>query len=355
MGIKQDHSGLPRDVAAGRTRDDRPRYVTALAKAWYEEWLKDGDKPHAVPGTRFRASDAGSCTRALAYKQAKEPFTNPPTIADAWSMGLGSLIHEELEAPLKRAFPSAEVEVKVDCRPMVDLSASIDVVVRIPRADLEAAAAGVGDLSLDAHDMLALMDDDEDAFIELVELKTVGGYGYKMSIGAVRKSTPAEGPKLSAVLQVSLAGAAIGAHRVVTGSLGRETISKNVAKTFGLDDIDRFAAEWTFTRDEFMPLALGEAARLNWLSGYIDGLVEKAKEHSIKVDGFEMETPVALKVASKRVPRLIEVKPAKVVRITDPEKGAWQQDGLDGIILDAGDTWHCGYCWHRDLCLQDGA
>lgn len=155
------------------------------------------------------------------------------------------------------------------------------------------------------------------------ELKTVGGYGFKAAVGKIRKSTPAEGPKLEHVLQAGLNARALGADQAVVGYLAKECISVNVGA--GMEALDRFAAEWTFTRDEFDPLVDAEIARLQ-------GILDLVDEGSLPARKF----PAGL------IPARAE--------IVDPIKGRWEEKDAAGGLVDTGTFWACGYCDYRTTC-----
>lgn len=301
----RDLSALPSATraASGHPPDAVARFMPKLAEAWHAKYLADGNasREFAVEGTRFRASWAGSCTRRLAYDMLGYKPTNPTTIADSWRFGIGSLVHEEVQKVMLDAFPGASVEVTVDLRDVdLDGSAHVDIVITqdIPR------------------------------WVTVIELKTISGYGMKMAIGA--RGT-AEGPRTNAILQGALTAYALDADELVIGYLSLENLSPRELTKLGphKTEVDRFAAEWTFTRDEYQPLAQAEIERVNAVMATVDaGLL-----------------PL----------RMIPDLPAGA-QVTDPAKGMWQVRDAAGAVLDAGNTWVCpSYCGHRDRCIADGA
>jgi len=68
-------------------------------------------KAHAVEGSRFRFSMAGTCSRLLQYYVNGEPVTNPPDAADAWRMGLGTMVH----VAIQEYFEASMVNGIFDC------------------------------------------------------------------------------------------------------------------------------------------------------------------------------------------------------------------------------------------------
>lgn len=317
-----------------------------LAEAWYDDYLAGGNdkRAFAVEGTRFRASWAAGCARALGYKIARNDAerladmlslqgedadkdaladaaltaaalqpTNPPGLADAWRMGLGQLVHERFQAVFEKAYPDAECEISVDLRPDIDGSASIDIVLREPHPD-------------------ALNDDDRQGvptgtFTTVIELKTINGFGFKVSTTNF-KGAP-EGPRFGAKVQAALSAKAIGADRMIVGYLSMECLSPDLAKGLGVGEAGRFLAAWSYAPDEFLPWAEAEHRRVAKVIEFVD----------------RNELPPRA-ISDGEVP--------KAARITDPSKGMWTVADSDGKVLSAGKTWWCGYCWDQDRCIRDG-
>ena len=123
------------------------------------------------------------------------------------------------------------------------------------------------------------------------------------------------------------------ADEVIVGYLAKECISANVARRFGItDDVGRFAAEWTLTREQYEPLADLEAERV---AGILD----------LVADG---------KLAARKSP---EMPPG--AEVTDPETGAYEVhlhtvEG-DDVVTDTGSTWECDYCAFQTLCATTEA
>lgn len=307
VAIKRDLSDLP--PAGGHTPDPTPRFVGVLVDEWAAE--RDGDKATAL-GTPFRHSDAGKCARAISYTAAGIPRSDPMDLPGVWNTSLGTLIHEQWQAALLRRWPDAEVEVT--CATVgADGSGHIDAVIR--------TVTGKGDVA-EVH---------KTPHAIAIELKTIGGFGFKGAVGAARKGTPAEGPKAAHLLQAAINGRAVDADEVIVGYLAKECVSANVARRFGItDDVGRFAAEWTFTREQYEPLADAEAARVAGILALVaDGRLAARKSP---------EMPVGAEV-------------------TDPTTGAYEvrlrtEDG-ETVVTDTGSTWECApYCNFHTLCAQ---
>lgn len=293
----KDHSDMPRGHhREGLVPDAEPRFVQVLVEKWAAE--ADDDKPTAL-GTPFRHSDAGKCARKIAYTAAGIPKSDPMDLSGWWNTGLGTRIHELWQEALLARYPDAEIEPKV-AMVGADGSGHLDAVIRW-------------------HDK------DSYSMVTAVELKTIGGYGYKAATGTARKGTPAEGPKSEHILQAAINGLAVDADEVVISYLSKEAISINVAKGYGVSELERFCCEWTFTRDQYEPLAREEAARV----AAILARVERGELAPRRVPG--------------EMPKGAEVK--------NPATGAWTLES-DGSTVDTGSTWQCGYCSHQTLCIQ---
>ena len=313
VAIKRDLSDLPQ--ANGLTPDPSPRFVGVLVEEWAAD--RDDDKPTAH-GTPFRHSDAGKCARAISYTAAGIPRSDPMDITGVWNTRLGTLVHDLWQEALQRRWPDAEVEVTCS---MVgaDGSGHIDAVIRY--VDFE----GIPEGQPVPPDVIGAR-----SRTIAYELKTVGGFAFKGAVGAARKGTPAEGPKAAHLLQAAINGRAVDADEVIVGYLAKECISARVAKSYGLDEVGRFAAEWTFTREQYEPLADLEAER-------IDGIL------ALGADGL---------LAARKSP---EMPPG--AEVTDPTTGAYEvrlrtEDG-ETVVTDTGSTWECApYCGFHTLCAQ---
>lgn len=302
----KDLSHLPkRPPREGLIPDEQPRFVQVLAEQWAGE--ADDNKPTAL-GTPFRHSDAGKCARAISFTAAGIPASDLMDLTGVWNTTLGSLIHLKWQEALLDRYPEADIEVT--CRTDgTDGSGHIDAVVKVPQdGDIE---------QIGPYHTIA------------IELKTIGGYGYKAAVGAARKGTPAEGPKTEHIMQAALNGMAVDADEVIIAYLSKETISVNVAERFGISELERFCCEWTFTRQQFEPIAIDEAKR-------VDQILKMVKSG---------------KLAPRHTPEM-----PKGARIIDPTTGAWTlEDEREGTTYDTGSYWGCGYCKYRTVCADTGS
>ena len=290
MAIKADLSHLPTPAKAngsGRAPDPQPRFVQILAEQWAER--DGGPKPRAFEDTRFRHSDAGKCARAIAYAALDIPASDPMDLSGTWATGLGTIVHEVWQHHLRIRYPEADIEPKVRTE---HGSGHIDAVIRQHSGTIA------------------------------VELKTVGGFAYKMAIG--ERSAP-KGPKHDHIVQAALNGLAVDADEVVIAYLSKEAVSVQAAARKGIGELDRFCAEWTIPREQYEPIAEAELSRVGGILRLLDGGQLAAR----KIPDPELPTGAV---------------------ITDPSTGQWRQFGAEGEILDAGSYYLCGYCRHQTVC-----
>lgn len=303
MALKQDLSHLPtpaKTTGEGLAPDATPRFAHLLVEQWREDEQRKGDLARAHTDTRFRHSDAGGCARAIAYAALDIEASNPMDLSGYWNTGLGSRVHDMWQSVISIRFPDAAIEQKVRTVG-ADGSGHIDAVVRMPLSDGSKVVA--------------------------VELKTVGGFAYKMAVG---ERGAAQGPKAEHMLQAALNAAAVDADEAVIVYLAKEALSVNVAKRKGFDEIGRFAAEWTLTRKQYLPLAQEEAERVAGILALVD-------------DG----TLPLRRFPSAELPKGHE--------IVDPSVGRYEVRGAEGDVLDTGTWWACGYCKFQTLCQEVGA
>lgn len=324
MAIKTDRTNLPpADLPGTRAPDRDPWLISALLRAWKaerdaEEAEQTHDRPPEAP---YFASDAGTpCTRALYYSLSgveREPMDLPTE----WKLNLGRGVHKTLEnLPLPAGwFP----EVRFDLGP-----------IGIPgrgRADLvlydhiDDAPVTLGDrgweLSPDTGDSAGAH--------TVVDYMTQNGFGYK--IAAIPFKGGPEGPKLGKIIQVALAVVRFNAEQGIVAHFAMENIGPDF-KSIPPDDLLRCAAQWTITREECDEFVDAERARVQ--------RVLAARE---------------AKVLPVRTLRLPNVPPN--AQVVDPERGAWEvrRRVKDEVrVVQAGTSWACGYCAHKEKCIIDG-
>lgn len=304
MAIKTDRSDLPEaEPDKGELPDTQPRFIQLLVEKLAARDAEGGDKATAF-GTRLRHSDAGACARRLGYKAAGFEVTDPFDLPATWVTSMGTMLHERWQEALQEAYPEAEVEAKLRIDGL-DASGHADAIVyTFPVRD-----DGIKDY--------------EHPHRILYELKTTGGYAYKLMIG---ERGVAQGPKHEHKLQAALNGLAVDADEIIIGYLSNEAVSKNLAARAGLTELGRFAAEWSYTREEYEPWARSEVRRMTAILAVVDG---------------------------GKLPKRIFPTPElpKGHEITDPAKGAWQVEDREHKVVDVGLWWACGYCPYQSLCV----
>lgn len=305
-------------AASGWSPDKAPRWAHLLAEKWRAD--SEAERATHVPsGALFKASDAGKCSRALAYQAVKvcslvaaalvrsaghpgEPpvldETDPMDLTGHWNTTIGRWIHDQWQQAME-SDPDVHAlfEVKsyfLDGRGVVRVDALIELEKPSPQ-------------------------DPTQPYTIVYEGKSINGYGFKSAIGKVRRGTPAEGPRRGAVLQAAIGGLCAGADEIVVGNWAKETLSGSTYTE--VDTLARFVAEWTIPREQFEPAARAEIER-------VEGILDL------------LETGL---LASRKIPGV----PGEIV---DPSNGRWEKRDPAGRILDTGTTWECQYCNYRRLC-----
>lgn len=300
MALKRDLSHLPVAQASAALNwppDRTVRFMSVLA----EKWQAEDRKVAKAADTRFRHSDGGGCARAIAYAALELPWSNPVDISGIHVMERGRILHELLQEALRERY---------------GMGAEIDCI--IDGFDGSGHADGLVDTTQETDppsDMLK-------GWRIVAEYKTVGGYAYKLAVG--ERSEP-RGPRWMYVVQGALNAKALHADELVIGLLSVEAISQQVADRKHYTDVQRFAAEWTLTRDEYMPIADAEIERV---SNILAGL-DRGELPSRTIPDPEM--------------------PRRHV-ITDPRKGVWVEFNDKGEVIDSKTTWQCAYCRWQDTC-----
>ena len=257
-----------------------------------------GPKAQAAD-TMARYSDAGKCARMISLKAIGVEATDPFDTPSSWVTWLGTLIHEKYQDALQRKFPGARIEVKSQIGDMT---------------------SGHCDGDIDGPVITAVVEEWNGGRV-LLELKTKGSFPFDSAVGVDRarfKRKDVAGPKLSDVIQGALNAKACEADTLVIMYMGLEAHSRNLTASLGLGELDRFMAEWHYSKEEWMPLADEELSRL--LHGVNDPLCEGflGARQAVSDDGD--------------------------IANLDPEasKGAGLRD------------WQCGYCSHLQLCRALG-
>lgn len=301
----RDLSDLPRAKGSQRTTASgiQADTVTNPLAAELEDIILEvgyagDDKPHAVEGTRWRASMAGSCMRQNAYYITGTPRSERMEAGDYYRMQLGTDMHARIETILAARMPHLEFEGKVD----------------------------LNQIGIDGSGHFDMWDPQTNT---LYEIKTINGFGFK-KLAAWSNAT---GPRESHVLQAGLYGRALGAKQVCVVYLNQEVISPTEQAKNNLEPIEAWVTTFTIPMADIDGKVDAEIARLKFVLDTLDdpdaGLAE--------VPRYEPEMPPG-------------------ARITDPKPNSgnapWQLV-VDGAITQAGNTWRCNYCAWQTRCKND--
>lgn len=347
MALRADNSDLPR-ATEGNPPDPMPRFGMLLAQAWAAQ---DAERAHGTKSRTdvpmyVRLGWAGKCARDIGYRLLEVEKSNPPDIAAIWRMGLGTMVHDKLQEIMPAAYPGAEIEKVV--------GSEHDEIMGLP-------TSGRSDV------YLVTTDDDvtgsEPGKRILIEVKTINGFGFKSTIGA-RGS--AEGARSGAIFQAAVNARAHGADEVVIVEISLECLSDReleslVKKQGGTKDpIRKFVAEWSYTMAELDELVDRELKRLEKIvamSAAVQAEYDDYKKAFEPVDSSDEPTPLDEWLSTHTAglpPRSIPLEMPAKGRVVDPgNKGRWQVV-VDGNVMDAGETWWCGYCDFKDRCIADG-
>jgi hypothetical protein len=316
--LSKDLSHLPKaqpGTGAAWAPDKEIRFGQLVIERFHRQ--ANDNLPTAVAGARFRHSNAGACSRKLAYIALGIPVSNPVDAVGHFAMHLGSYVHDEWQQELRLVYGTdAEIEVKVGSG---DRAGHIDAVVR-QRRDHEAPVGS----------RLWAPEAGHPDYVTAIEAKTVGGYAFKKAVGIPPAGRTPFGPGYDHVIQASLNGKEVDADEVVIIYWGKEAVSHGIAQGRGLTLYQRGVAEWTLTRDQYMEIAEREIARVDAILALVDdGVLPKRK----------IPTPEL---------------PARHV-ITNPTTGEWVSTNEHGTPEDAGTFWACAYCSHQATCSETPA
>lgn len=166
----------------------------------------------------------------------------------------------------------------------------------------------------------------------VVMYRPVDGFEFKVAAGRYKAHVPAEGPKYSHVLQLSLLMRAVDVDEGVIVVNARSAVGKWLAEDLQLAGSERIAAEWTFTREQ------GDRVADQWVSR-----IERT------VADVERGLLPERRVSDPAVPDQAVIE--------SPETGAWavpNPRSVDAPPIEIGGWWGCAYCRHRARCDMDG-
>lgn len=316
MPLKRDLSHLPQASSTPDSAppDAVPRFGPLLAQRWQAENVP---LPRAHESARFRHSDAGNCARAIAYAALDVPASNPMDLAGFWITNLGRVIHELFQDELEKTYgPDVEIEVKVH---KGERAGHVDAVVSIKGLHLPTCNKNEG-----PNGFAVECDCGQPDYVISIEYKSAGGYKYKLAVG--ERGAP-EGPGYQHVVQAALNAEALDADESVIIYGARDVISiQAAARKAHIDENLRFTAEWTYTREQYKPIAEAERNRVAAILEMVDGGMLPAR-----------------KIPDPEIP--------KRAIIVSPRDGTWVEYDAQGVsIVESKTTWHCAYCRWQDMC-----
>lgn len=284
-------------LSAGNTEAMR----TMLVRSWLEHTDHNLDMPHATKDSRIRHSWAAKCSREMSYSILGREPSEPFDAASLWVFRLGHLGQYEWDRALKSLVPLIDVGIEVKrANPDVFGSATLDGLITFP-----------------------------DGSTQIVEVKTINGFGFKGVVGLKGEAGPRHSAKVQAALNAHAQGLETTNHGAWLIYVALENIGIPEAERRGVAPLGRFMHVFYYPQDECERLAGPEMDRMRMI--------------------------LALTDEGQVVPRMIpdpQIPDGAV--ITDPKKGTWQLRNEAGEVLDVGSTWHCAYCNQRSRCLEDG-
>lgn len=303
----KDLSHLPRaapDPVRSQAPDDEPDMVIDIVGAWWEDKRQNLDRSMAFSDADFRHSMAGMCSRRIQYEMLGVDETQPTDTAGYWVMDLGTHIHDWMEHLAESEPERYEAESKLR--------------IEIPGL----ITAGHSDLF------------DKEQHI-VGELKSIGGYGYKLAATNFRGGP--KGPKHGHVTQLALnvMGHVARGDKVDKGVVmyaSKEAVSYDLAyQSYG--EFGRFVAQWSFDQRDLMNLASAELERVR--------SIKEATASDVLVERYAWDDDTD-----------------DWVNIVDPEpapkrKGSFQHV-VEGDVVAVGETWVCQYCPFQSVCKSDG-
>lgn len=310
-------------TAPGRMPDADPWLARAVLAQVVKIWDRDRAAHQSLhPDVRMKLHMAGKCSRQLTYQLTGVDKSDPRVsdLGSRWPLILGDIVHDYAQGAATELFPDAQVEVSIDGRPV-----------------LGAEVSGRGDMGLPAAEVPGI-----GTKRVFVEIKSRNGFGFKADATTFRG--PPEGPNRGGVLQGAMGALAWDADLFVLLEISLEAVA--IGEVTGIvapdeNNTARVAAQWTFTREEFEPMALAEAKRLAAILAAIDAAQARGLE----------DDPVPM-------PRRQPIDDGTVVTIVNPKstrgKGAWELHDADGLVVATGLDWHCQYCEWRTRCIGDG-
>jgi hypothetical protein len=304
LAIQRDLSALASGIPLALPPDNPPEITPLLIEHWNALDAQDRNREMAHPDARIRHSWAGACSRAMAYNIKGEEPSNPLTTVDYYRFALGKMVHEFWQPLALDALAAAG---------WTDIEAEMTMTTTDPAGNI--ISAGHGDLYAVSPEGIRTK----------FEVKSINGMGFKNILGI---GYGVAGPRYKDLLQGCVNADASGCEHLRMVYLSLELVSPAIARKNNLSDLLRFCAEWTFTKEQWLPLA--EAERGRW-----DSILSL-------IDADELPARV---IPDPEIP-------ADAV-IVDPKSGRWDVLNPEGYVTNSGRTWHCDYCSFRHKCQTD--
>lgn len=304
--------------------------VAPYLAAWSAAQPYDGHPPNEIG-----ASKLGGCSRAVVYDIRSTPPSNPIDESGLYSTAFGTLAHRAIQEQIVEA-PEAALEAAGWADVMIDVEDGWKLFVPVEGHSEPLVIASDADLNL------TFSRETEDG-VEVVDIKTMKPFGFLMKVGGANGGEP-EGPERSHLLQVGMAMKAEIENGIPADEVHGRLVYLSTAELAGRDKI--------VTDDEFAGRT-NRNAEFTFPWSAVADLVEYEVKRLSKIAEFER--------AGRVVPRTIPgvtPKGAVVVGFNEAKRrGLWQKWGEDAegepTILASGETWVCGYCPWRDVCMSE--
>lgn len=302
MPIKDDHVTLPYRDPSKRWPDADPVEAKAVTDLLFASMPERDPNKRPDPETPYWASMAGQrCSRQLHYQFTNAPQA-PRSKTSEYRMWLGTMVHQAFEKAIEgddRFVGEQRIILTESCG--IPGTGRADLSVRNPEGSAR-------------------------PYAKVIDYKTAGGFPFKLA-ATTFKGGP-NGPSFGAEVQTALAVVALDADAGAVMNLALETLSPEFG-TSSMDDIGRFAAQWTFDRARADALVAGERNRvLPVLTATRAGLLPHR----------ELSLPGVPTGAT----------------VVDTAKGLWVTTTADGNVTATGKAWPCNYCDYRDQCEKEG-
>lgn len=283
-----------------------------LADAWWKLYEAEDEYERAMPELPLRASMMGTrCDRALHYDIIDQEESDPAGPSFSYRMMMGKKAHDAVAAVLETG--------KLDAGGLKHGWFDEEVV------DLRPAGypgSAHGDLVYYDHGVPSVV----------AENKTIGGFAYKKC--AARFNGGPDGPRWEHVMQAAIVAVARNIPKIVVLYLAMEPLSPDVAKSTGTDEYGKFIAEWHADTEDWRAAVQVEVARQKRV--------------------LRLSTPDDEGQYWRPERTIVHPDLPGGAFITNPNSGKWDALDANGRTVKSGKVWYCGYCRHRQTCLDHG-